>query len=135
MSDRALRGSRLGATSYESDANTAPAERQEISYLCPRGHRVVVPFSAEAEVPATWECRFCGREALREQAAPPEPKAGRPARTHWDMLLERRSIPELEELLTERLEVLRAQGGPESVQAPAAPRDGGAAPRPSRKSA
>jgi hypothetical protein len=28
------------------------------------------------------------------------------------MLLERRSIPELEELLEERLELLRASGGP-----------------------
>ena len=32
----------------------------------------------------------------------------KPARTHWDMLLERRSIPELEELLEERLTLLRA---------------------------
>ncbi|MDP9317855.1 MAG: RNA polymerase-binding protein RbpA, partial [Actinomycetota bacterium] len=29
------------------------------------------------------------------------------ARTHWDMLLERRSIPELEDILSERLELLR----------------------------
>ena len=33
-------------------------------------------------------------------------KAKKPARTHWDMLLERRSIAELEELLAERLELL-----------------------------
>ena len=32
-------------------------------------------------------------------------------RTHWDMLLERRSIPELEELLEERLALLRAKRG------------------------
>jgi len=32
-------------------------------------------------------------------------------RTHWDMLLERRSIPELEELLKERLALLRASRG------------------------
>ena len=40
----------------------------------------------------------------------PEEKAIKPSRTHWDMLLERRSIPELEELLEERLELLRASG-------------------------
>jgi hypothetical protein len=34
-------------------------------------------------------------------------KAEKPARTHWDMLLERRSIKELEDILTERLELLR----------------------------
>ena len=37
----------------------------------------------------------------------PEEKAEKPARTHWDMLLERRSISELEDILTERLELLR----------------------------
>jgi hypothetical protein len=35
----------------------------------------------------------------------------KPARTHWDMLLERRSIPELEELLEERLTLLRQSRG------------------------
>ena len=33
----------------------------------------------------------------------PEGKAVKPPRTHWDMLLERRSIEELEEILNERL--------------------------------
>jgi hypothetical protein len=37
----------------------------------------------------------------------PEQKKTKPPRTHWDMLLERRSIAELEELLSERLELLR----------------------------
>jgi hypothetical protein len=37
----------------------------------------------------------------------PEAKAEKPARTHWDMLLERRSIKELEDILSERLELLR----------------------------
>ena len=41
----------------------------------------------------------------------PEPKPVRPVRTHWDMLLERRSIPELEELLEERLTLLRQSRG------------------------
>ena len=31
----------------------------------------------------------------------------KPARTHWDMLLERRSEKELEDILKERLELLR----------------------------
>ncbi len=34
----------------------------------------------------------------------PEAKPVKHVRTHWDMLLERRSIPELEELLEERLD-------------------------------
>jgi hypothetical protein len=38
--------------------------------------------------------------------APPEQKKVKPPRTHWDMLLERRSIADLEVLLAERLELL-----------------------------
>ncbi len=39
---------------------------------------------------------------------PPEEKKGKPARTHWDMLMERRTREELEEVLAERLAVLRS---------------------------
>src|SRR2546430_8397209 len=60
MAERALRGTRLGATSYENDRNTDLAPRQEIAFDCPKGHHFTVPFAAEAEVPATWECRICG---------------------------------------------------------------------------
>ena len=41
----------------------------------------------------------------------PEPSRSSAVRTHWDMLLERRSIPELEELLEERLTLLRVSRG------------------------
>jgi len=34
-------------------------------------------------------------------------------RTHWDMLLERRTLAELEEVLEERLDVLREMRGEE----------------------
>ncbi|GAB7189595.1 RNA polymerase-binding protein RbpA [Kineococcus sp. NUM-3379] len=106
MSERNLRGSRLGAASLESESGVEPAERQKVTYHCPHGHVVVVPMSIEADVPPVWECR-CGAEALRDDAEAPEKKATRPARTHWDMLLERRTIAELEVLLDERLQLLR----------------------------
>lgn len=111
MSERALRGTRLGTVSYETDRGIEPAARQDVVYDCPEGHTFTMPFSIEADIPAEWECRACGRLALRRDAHRPEHKAGKPQRTHWDMLLERRSIPELEELLEERLELLRASGG------------------------
>ncbi|MCI2237731.1 RNA polymerase-binding protein RbpA [Paenibacillus sp. TRM 82003] len=108
MSERNLRGSRLGAASLESESGVELAERQQISYHCPNGHTTVVPMSLEADVPALWECR-CGAEALRTDTEAPEKKNGKPARTHWDMLLERRTIAELEVLLDERLELLRSR--------------------------
>ncbi|MEY9934877.1 rubredoxin [Catenulispora sp. GP43] len=110
MSERALRGTRLGATSYESDAGIDFAPRQDIEYVCPNEHRFVMPFSVEADVPATWECKVCGATALLVDGTPPEEKAGKPARTHWDMLLERRTVADLEEVLAERLAVLRDGG-------------------------
>jgi rubredoxin len=107
VSERTLRGSRLGAVSYESDQASEPAPRRIASYDCPHGHRFAVPFAAEAEVPATWECRVCGASALVVDGARPEPKKTKPARTHWDMLMERRTLEDLEEVLAERLAVLR----------------------------
>ncbi|MQA96757.1 MAG: hypothetical protein GEV11_19730 [Streptosporangiales bacterium] len=109
MAERALRGTRLGATSYENDRNTDLAPRQDVTYNCPRGHRFAVPFAAEAELPMTWECRFCGATALMVDGEIPQAKKAKPARTHWDMLLERRSIEDLEEVLEERLALLRDQ--------------------------
>jgi len=106
MSDGALRGTRLGTLSYETDENVALAERQQIFYDCVCGKEIALTFSVEAEIPPLWECR-CGAEALLRGGVRPEPKAERPVRTHWDMLLERRSISDLEELLEERLTLLR----------------------------
>src|SRR6478609_3136825 len=102
MADRTLRGTRLSTFSFESETNVVPSERRITTYVCPQGHRIELPFSVEADVPPVWECR-CGSEVT--------PKETKHVRTHWDMLLERRSIPELEELLEERLSLLRESRG------------------------
>ena len=62
MADRSLRGTRLGALSMESDVNVVPSARQITVYVCPQGHRSELPFSIEADIPPTWECR-CGASA------------------------------------------------------------------------
>ena len=104
MTDRVLRGSRLGAVSYENDRNTDLAPRQSTTYDCPSGHSFHVPFAADAEIPPTWECRLCGKTAQRTGVveAPPAKKT-KPARTHMDMIKERRSTADLEEVLKEQL--------------------------------
>lgn len=108
MAERSLRGSRLGALSMETDENVVPSERQITTYLCPNGHVIELPFSVEAEIPPTWECR-CGADAKLKDGVEVEAKAVKPARTHWDMLLERRSIEELDELLKERLDLIKSK--------------------------
>lgn len=82
MSDRSLRGMRLGSQSMETESNVQPAPRQRVEYRTADGDRVFVTFAAEAE-------------------------EEKPARTHWDMLMERRSIEELEKTLEDRLEYYR----------------------------
>ena len=109
MGERSLRGSRLGSVSYETERNTAPIERQYVEYRCATGHQFTVPFADDAEVPDTWECKFDGGSAKLVGGSEPAPKKVKPPRTHWDMLLERRSVEDLEEVLAERLEVLRGR--------------------------
>ena len=43
----------------------------------------------------------------------PAQKKAKPPRSHWDMLMERRTIADLEEVLAERLAVIRERRGPE----------------------
>lgn len=109
MADRALRGMSIGAKSMESEDNVDYAPRSIVTYDCPNGHEITLPFSVDAEIPPTWECGQCGAESLlRDHEQPESDKPIKTPRTHWDMLLERRSIEELEVLLAERLELLRS---------------------------
>ncbi len=107
MAERTLRGARLGGQSFEDERGIEFAARQQVGYQCKSGHVFEVTMSDEADIPALWECPKCGSEALSTQGVQPEEKNEKPARTHWDMLLERRSEKELEDLLKERLELLR----------------------------
>lgn len=111
MADGALRGTRLGTTSYESDEGVDFAPRRMTTYDCAAGHATTLPFAEEAEIPYDWECATCGLPATLRHGTEPERKAEKPARTHWDMLMERRSTSELEEVLAERLEILRSMRG------------------------
>mgnify|MGYP005760959595 CR=1 FL=1 len=108
MGERTLRGARLGGQSFEDERGIEFAARQQVGYRCPQGHEFEITMSVEAEVPAVWECPRCGAEALSTSGIVKEEKAEKPVRTHWDMLLERRSIKELEDILSERLDLLRS---------------------------
>jgi hypothetical protein len=115
MADRTLRGSRLGAISYETEYGAEPAPRNVAAYRCARGHEFSIPFAEDAELPTTWECRLDGSMAQLIDGPAPEAKKVKAPRTHWDMLMERRSIADLEEVLEERLDVLRARRGSKSA--------------------
>ena len=65
MAERSLRGMSIGAKSLESDDNVDFAARNDVAYVCPKGHRTILPFAEGAEIPDEWECR-CGSVAHRE---------------------------------------------------------------------
>lgn len=121
MADRSLRGMRLGSRSLQSEEGVVFSPRTTYDYQCTAcGKDTEVVFAADAEAPETWECRLCGGEALLLVGSEPivrtesEEKSGR---SHWDMLLERRTREELEELLAERLAYLRARRGQDRIGA------------------
>lgn len=115
MADRSLRGMRIGSQSLQSEEGVVFAERSQFTYRCAHcGTETVMTFATEAETPESWECKHCGQDATLLVNAKPIAHVDtteKHARSHWDMLLERRTIPELEELLDERLGLLRARRG------------------------
>jgi RNA polymerase-binding protein len=118
----ALRGSTLNSHSYETDRGVVLVETVPHAYHCPAGHVTSLRFAFNAdEVPATWDCPKCGRIAHQDETAARRlagddghtpalfsPRTSATGKTHWDMLLERRSVAELEDLLAERVQLLRA---------------------------
>lgn len=118
MAERNLRGMRLGSQSLQSEVGVEFASRKNSIYRAVDGTTFEVTFSADADVPETWESprtgqegRLVGEDGALVQSEVVEVKA---PRTHWDMLLERRTRVELEELLQERLTLLRARRGEEA---------------------
>lgn len=123
MRSQSLRGSSLNSRSLATDEGIVFSERKQVVYLCGGCKTTTtMTFAADAENPDSWTCASCGDVAtLAEPGA-----AGRlataaeddkVARTPFDMLLERRSREELEVILQERLQYLRARRGQEKLGA------------------
>jgi len=121
MADRSLRGMRLGSQSLQSEEGVEFSERKRAVYRTDTGTTFDVIFSADAEVPAMWSSPRSGQEGrlLGDDGDPVEiaDENVKVPRTHWDMLLERRTREELEELLEERLAFLRARRGEQKIGA------------------
>jgi hypothetical protein len=98
----------------EVDRDTDLADRVIARFACTRGHEFTVQFAADADLPASWNCRQHSVEDCRRiDATANTPTAGKhkPARTHLVMLHERRSQEDLETLLADTLSAIRRLGG------------------------
>lgn len=112
MADSTMRGMRLGASSLESERNVTYEQRVKHSYQCTQGHISEVTFFVDAEVPQSWECKTCSREAvllIDGVKVDLEHADAKTPRSHWEMLLERRTVEELQVLLDEQLVNLRVR--------------------------
>jgi len=121
MADRSLRGMRLGTQSLQSEEGVEFSPRKKSTYRTTDGETFEVIFAADAEVPGVWESAKSGHEGvlldINGEPVEGERVEAKVARSHWDMLLERRTRAELEELLQERLDVLRARRGTQKIGA------------------
>ena len=112
MSEQTMRGMRLGSQSLENEQGVNFAERTKHTFKCGNGHSTEIVFAADAELPETWQCRQCSEEAALVKDGKfveLEITHDRPGRSHWEMLLERRTKEELEEILQERIDYIKAR--------------------------
>lgn len=121
MADRSLRGMRLGAQSLQSEEGVTFSPRKKSTYRMADETTFEVMFSADAEVPSVWASPKSGAEgrlvADNGELVERDDVDVKIPRTHWDMLLERRSRVELEELLQDRLNHLRSRRGQQKIGA------------------
>ena len=83
------------------------ADRVEVNFACDSGHEFLRSFAADVRPPKSWDCPHCGKTATRgSHRAPHEVRPTN--KTHWDMILERRSENELATMLSTRLGELRS---------------------------
>lgn len=112
MSEQTMRGMRLGSQSLENETGVNLAERSKHTFICGDDHITEIVFAAEAELPETWQCRQCSHLAALVtdgKHVALDIISSRPGRSHYEMLLERRSTEELEEILKERLAYIKAR--------------------------
>jgi hypothetical protein len=118
MSEKRLRGTRLGSISNEREDGATFAETIRVTFRTVDGEDFAVTFAADIELPYQWENPQTGKIGRRllpdgslitgEDPNAPTPPAA--TVTPWEQLMKRRTIPELEELLEERLAELRKYG-------------------------
>ena len=113
-----MRGIRLGTQSLESERGVVFEPRVAAEFVCGNNHKFLIHFSQEAILPETWDCSSCSMPAIRLVDGVPihvTALVAEEKRSHYDMVLERRTRAELEDLLSERLAQIRMRRMPGSA--------------------
>jgi len=112
LAQQTMRGIRIGKQSLESEEGVSYSPRTKYQFLCPNGHSSDIVFAQDAELPETWQCKSCSEFGTLLKDGKPITLSITDIKTqksHWDMLLERRSKVELEVILKERLSYIKAR--------------------------
>ena len=118
MSEKRLQGTRLGSISFETEEGVEFVATQNVTFRTEHGEEFTVTFMEGVELPYNWTSPHTGHSGRRIDANgvpivgedPNAPSAPAPTVTHWEQLLKRRTIEELEEILAHRREEMRAAG-------------------------
>ena len=118
MSEKRLRGTRLGAMSFETEEGVDFVATQIVTFRTEDGDEFQVTFMDGIDLPFEWTSPHTGKTGRRLDAKgkpvqgvdPNAPTPPAPTVTHWEQLLKRRTIEELEVILAERRAEMRAAG-------------------------
>lgn len=118
MNDKRLRGTRLGSISTETEEGVEFVERQNVTFRTEDGEEFTVTFMAGVELPYDWRSPKTSNIGRRLDAKgkpiegddPNAPAPTPPTVTHWEQLMKRRTIAELEVILEDRIAEMRASG-------------------------
>ncbi len=118
MSNKRMQGTRLGSISSESEEGVDFVDRHDVTFRTSDGEEFVVTFMAGVELPYDWRSPRSSNIGRRLDAKgkpiqgddPNAPAPTAPTVTHWEQLMKRRTIEELEVILQERITAMRASG-------------------------
>jgi hypothetical protein len=108
----------MGSVSLETEEGVDFVATQSVTFRTEDGEEFQVTFMEGVELPFDWTSPHTGKVGRRldakgkpvEGVDPNAPTPPAPTVTHWEKLLKRRTIEELEVILAERREEMRAAG-------------------------
>jgi hypothetical protein len=118
MNNKQLRGTRLGSISHESEEGVDFVDTENVTFRTEDGEEFTVTFMTGVEVPFDWVSPRSSKIGRRLDAKgkpiqgddPNAPSPIAPTVTHWEQLMKRRTIDELEAILADRIAEGRANG-------------------------
>lgn len=118
MNNKRLRGTRLGSISSESEEGVEFVERHSVTFRTEDGEEFSVNFMVGVDLPYDWRSPRTSKVGRRLDSKgkpivgddPNAPSPAVPPVTHWEQLMKRRTIEELEVILKDRIIEMRASG-------------------------